>query len=389
MSSFKSNTAGIDLAENTYLTETELVDRFVGNRLWMWGFNNLGNLGDGTRTARSSPVQTIAGGTNWITSSSSVAGIKSDGTLWLWGAGAEGQIGDNTRTHRSSPVQTVSGGTNWKDVSSGFSHTLALKTDGTLWNWGYNAYGNLGDNTRTHRSSPIQTIAGGTNWKAISAGYDHNAAIKTDGTLWTWGDAGGSGRLGDGTRIKRSSPIQTIAGGTNWSIVACGAYHTAAIKTDGTLWLWGGNGYAALGDGTTAGKSSPIQTIAGGTNWKDVSGGGYFTAATKTDGTLWTWGHNLNGQLGDGTIIFRSSPVQVITGGNNWKQVSCAGAHMGAIKNDGTLWMWGSNANGQIGDNTRTHRSSPVQTVMGGSNWKKVINLSTGGLTAAITFAES
>jgi alpha-tubulin suppressor-like RCC1 family protein len=213
-----------------------------------------------------------------------------------------------------------------------------------LWLWGYNNFGQLGDNTIAGKSSPVQTISAGTNWKLVGGGFYHTAAIKTDGTLWTWG-RNSFGQLGDNTAVNNSSPVQTIAGGTNWKQVSGGGFHTAAIKTDGTLWLWGRNDNGQLGDNTIAGKSSPVQTIAGGTNWKLVGGGWYHTAAIKTDGTLWTWGRNTYGQLGDNTVANKSSPVQTIAGGTNWKQVSCGANHTtAAIKTDGTLWTWGQNA---------------------------------------------
>ena len=257
-----------------------------------------------------------------------------------------------------------------------------LFSDAGLWLWGRNAYGILGDNTVVNRSSPVQTIAGGTNWKLVAGGWYHTAAIKTDGTLWTWG-RNGNGILGDNTVVNRSSPVQTIAGGTNWKLVAGGSYHTAAIKTDGTLWTWGYNGYGALGDNTTANKSSPVQTVAGGTIWKSVAGGQFHTAAIKTDGTLWTWGHNYYGQLGDNTVVNRSSPVQTIAGGTNWKSVAGGQFHTAAIKTDGTLWLWGHKYYGQLGVNSITPNSSPVQTIAAGTNWKLVA----GGAyhTAAIT----
>ena len=234
------NSDGIDIGDNlvpkSYLIDRypELADTFRFAGLWSWGRNNYGQLGDNTITSKSSPVQTIAGGTNW----KSVAGgwfhtaaIKTDGTLWLWGYNSSGQLGDNTITHRISPVQTIAGGTNWKSVAGGSYHTAAIKTDGTLWTWGRNDYGQLGDNTITNRSSPVQTISSGTNWKSVAGGWYHTAAIKTDGTLWLWG-YNGTGQLGDNTVTHRSSPVQTISGGTNWKLVACGWNHTAAIKDD-------------------------------------------------------------------------------------------------------------------------------------------------------------
>jgi alpha-tubulin suppressor-like RCC1 family protein len=362
------------------------MDLFSDGGLWTWGANNDGQLGDGSSVVhRSSPIQTIAGGTNWKSVGSvfnHTPVIKTDGTLWLWGSNTWGQLGDNSQTSRSSPVQTVSVGTNWKQVAGGLYHTAAIKTDGTLWTWGLTTWGQLGDNTNVHRSSPVQTVAGGTNWKQVTGGYLHTAAIKTDGTLWTWG-RNTNGQLGDDSITHRSSPIQTVSGGTNWKLVACGAYYTAAIKTDGTLWTWGNNNGGKLGDNTQTHRSSPVQTVAGGTNWKLVGCGRYHAAAIKTDGTLWLWGNNNYGQLGTNTRTNRTSPVQTVAGGTNWKLVAGGRYHTAAIKTDGTLWTWGLSRRGDLGDNTTTHRSSPVQTVSGGTNWKLV---STGDYhTAAIS----
>jgi alpha-tubulin suppressor-like RCC1 family protein len=377
---------GIPLVPKSYLIDRypELADTFKQAGLWMWGYNTVnGQLGINNRTAdRSSPVQTIAGGTNWkqiSAFSQTVAAIKTDGTLWMWGLGQSGQLGNGIASIRSSPVQTVSSGTNWEQVSTGVAHTAAIKTDGTLWTWGQNTFGQLGTNNTIIRSSPIQTVSSGTNWKQISVGTAHTAAIKTDGTLWTWG-YNISGQLGDNTIVEKSSPIQTISGGTNWKQVAGGTNNTAAIKTDGTLWLWGLNDTGNLGDNTVIPKSSPVQTVAGGTNWKQLNLGTTLggvagcTNAIKTDGTLWSWGRNQYGQLGDNTVVNKSSPIQTVAGGTNWKQVSTGQLTTAAIKTDGTLWTWGVNDYGVLGLGTTVVAavSSPVQTIAGGTNWKQV-----------------
>ena len=369
---FKFNNGGT-------VTDTDDVfirrDLFTTGGLWTWGGSLNGQLGDNTITHKSSPIQTVAGGTNWklvAAGQYNTAGIKSDGTLWIWGHNTHGQLGDNSVVWKSSPVQTVSGGTNWKQVACAGYHTLAIKTDGTLWLWGRNQYGQMGNNTITHRSSPVQTIAGGTNWKQVTGGaYHYCAAIKTDGTLWTWG-FNSDGQLGDNTTTVKSSPVQTVAAGTNWKQVSSGRFHITAIKTDGTLWTWGYNNQGQLGENTVASKSSPVQTVAGGTDWKLVGSGNYHIAAIKTDGTLWNWGNNQAGQLGDNTRVPKSSPVQTIAGGTNWKQVTGGNNLNMAIKTDGTLWLWGRNFYGGLGTNDITHRSSPVQTVAGGTNWKLV-----------------
>jgi len=349
---------------------------------WGFGDNSAGNFGAlGSTTApSSSTVSTpvLLDSLSWSQLSTDMvwytgAAIKPDGTLWTWGKNSSGQLGDNTVIGKSSPVQTVASGNNWKQVSNGYEHTAAVKTDGTLWTWGRGSDGALGDNTSIKKSSPVQTVAGGTNWSQVSAGGYHTTAIKTDGTLWVWGSNINGQQLGDNTIISKSSPVQTIAGGSNWSQISNGLYTSSAIKTDGTLWMWGNNYHGQLGDNTRIHRSSPVQTIAAGTNWKQVASGAQsFTAAVKTDGTLWCWGRGDRGQLGDNNTIKKSSPVQTVAGGNNWRQVSAGGYFTAAIKTDNTLWTWGSNDQGQLGDNTVAQRNSPVQTIVGGTNWANV-----------------
>jgi len=273
--------------------------------------------------------------------------------LWTWGRNDVSQLGINATGNRSTPVTTFAGGTNWKQVAGGFKNKAAIKTDGTLWTWGINSFGILGDNTSVTKSTPVTTFAGGTNWRQVSSAQYHAAAIKTDGTLWCWG-LNQYSQIGINATGARSTPVTTFSGGTNWKQVSCGGGHIAATKTDGTLWLWGRNSFGGIGDNTTVHRSTPVTTFAGGTNWKQVSGGGVFTAAIKTDGTLWLWGYNNYGNLGDNTTIQKNTPITTFTGGTNWKQVSSGGYHTAAIKTNGTLWTWGYGARGELGDNTIT-----------------------------------
>jgi alpha-tubulin suppressor-like RCC1 family protein len=292
-------------------------------------------------------------------------------TLFTFGwNGGPGQLGDNTTISRSTPVTTFAGGTTWKQVSCGGYATSAIKTDGTLWIWGNNGDGKLGTNNTTSRSTPVTTFAGGNNWKQVSCGRFHTAAIKTDGSLWIWG-RNNEGQLGDNTTTQRNIPVTTFSGGTNWKQVSCGRQYTTAIKTDGSLWGWGENNFGQLGDNTTTNRNIPVTTFAGGNNWKQVAGGYNHTAAIKTDGSLWTWGRNSYGALGTNDTNNRTTPVTTFTGGTNWKSVECGQASV-AIKTDGSLWTWGRNNSGQLGNNTNTDRSTPVTTFAGGTNWKSV-----------------
>ncbi len=354
-----------------------------GLRLYAWGRNGYGAVGDNTTESRSTPRQEFTSSTNWKQVSGGyqhTAAIKTDGTLWAWGKNAFGAVGDNTIADRSTPRQEFTSSTNWKQVAGGY-HTAAIKTDGTLWSWGRNLSAAIGDNTTAPRSTPRQEFTSSTNWKQVACGFRHTSAIKTNGTLWAWG-RNNEGQLGDNTTADRSTPRQEITSGTNWKQASCGYNHTAAIKTDGTLWLWGRNNEGQLGDNTNANRSTPRQEFTSGTNWKQVACGAFHTAAIKTDGTLWAWGYNVYGQIGDNTIAFRSTPRQEFTSSTNWKQVAGGYGHTAAIKTDGTLWLWGFNSNGQIGDNTTTNRFTPRQEFTSSTNW--VQTGSTGRHTVAI-----
>ena len=375
------------LSTNTTWNGSPLDNQFVSftagsGYVWGFGLNTSGQLADNSVISRSSPVQTISGGVNWKQVSTGhvhSAGIKTDGTLWLWGVNTYGQLGDNSITTRSSPVQSMTGGTNWRSVSCGGRNTAAVKDDGTMWVWGNNGYGQVGDNTITSRSSPVQTISRGNNWRSVSAGAQHILAFKNDGSLWGWGNSGyGQMNPGDIT-MGYSSPIQVAVGGV-WNQVVSGGPYSAGIKTDGTLWFWGYCEQGQFGNNIAQNTITFSQEVTNST-WSSVSipeslsytdnlyvvGA---TAAIKTDGTLWTWGGNSYGQLGDNTVANKSSPVQTIAGGNNWKQVSVGRSHISAIKTDNTLWAWGNGT--ATGANNVTNVSSPIQTTAGGYYWESV-----------------
>jgi alpha-tubulin suppressor-like RCC1 family protein len=366
-----------DELSDLFVTNIDNVDQFVTGELYTWGNNSLGTLGRSNLVSSISPVQ-IGTINDWIDVTSgrvTMAGIRADSSLWTWGYGAEGRLGDGTAVSKSSPVQISTG---WKQIAANDS-VLGIKLDGTLWAWGYGGNGCIGNNSTSNISSPVQTAIGGV-WKYLAAGVEHVAAIKEDGSLYTWGQ-NTNGGLGTNDTIHRSIPIQTIAGGFSWKQVSCGWLHTAAIKNNGTLWTWGQNTYGQLGDNSTTHRSSPVQTIVGGSNWKKVVAGYQSTYGLKTDGTLWAWGRNDYGSLGDSTLVHRSSPVQI---GSDFKDIcESISLAVGVIRNDGTLWAWGAantvSAGGvtindrSVGDGSFAHRSSPVQVLQIGSTWKKAV----------------
>jgi len=335
---------------------------FTGQELYSWGRNNLGQLAQNDIVDRSSPVQ-IGALTNWNTIDAGYYGFistKTDGTLWTWGSQNGGQLGHNDYIAKSSPVQ-VGGLTNWSSASMGISFSAGIE-DSELYTWGNPQFGALGNNTAAGLiSSPVQ-IGALTNWSVVSSGRNHSAAIKNDGTLWAWG-YNGRGQLGVEAlgNNNTSSPVQ-VGAETNWYKVSTSQHNTAAIKTNGTLWVWGRDTDGTCGQNSVAtGRSSPVQ-IGSDTDWAEISTGSEFCFAIKTDGTLWSWGQNSfnTGQLGQSDFVNRSSPTQVgaLT---NWNKVSGAVIHALATKTDGTLWSWGSGSFGKLGQNDIISRSSPIQ----------------------------
>ncbi len=391
-------------------------------KLWAWGNNTAGRLGDNTIISRSSPVQ--IGVSSWsavAAGASHTVAINNDGTLYAWGLNSTGAVGDNSGGTQSAPVRIAAG--SWSAISvaapatATTQYSLAVRADGTLWAWGYNTGGQLGDETTTHRSRPVVVTKQTASWAAVSAypaagillakdylgnfyaigsnSYgllaDQTTAsndilelgkisgswtqlstngpttlgIRPDGTLWAWG-YNFYGQFGNGvssTASSRSSPVQI--GTSSWSAVAVGPSHTVAILSDGTLWAWGYNTDGQLGDGTTVSKNSPVRV--GTSSWTAIAaaGGAGHNLAIRKDGTLWAWGYNGQGRLGDITGESRSSPVQI--GTSSWSAVAAGSSHSVAIRIDGGLFAWGYNSYGQLGDGTTTNKSSPVK--LGTGSW--------------------
>jgi alpha-tubulin suppressor-like RCC1 family protein len=289
---------------------------------------------------------------------------KSDGTLWCWGSGSNGQLGDGTALNRTLPVQVTVLGTSAVSVVGGGSHTCARKSDGTLWCWGWNAYGQVGDGTLVNKPSPVQVTALGTTTAGIAGGPLHTCAFKTDGTLYCWG-YNQYGAVGDGSTVNQPSPLQVLPLGATVVEAKAGQYHSCARKSDGTMWCWGYNATGALGDGTLVSpRFVPVQAVALGATVAGISAGFFHGCARKTDGTLWCWGTNNNGQLGDGTLVDKPSPIQVAALGTSVGQVAAANDGTCARKTDGTLWCWGWGIYGRIGDGTTVSKSLPVTPLL-------------------------
>lgn len=288
--------------------------------------------------------------------------VCSDSTVKAFGENATGQLGNGLNTDSNIPV-SVTGLTGVLAVSAGGdqleAHSMALKSDGTVWAWGSNLYGGLGNGSLTNTTAPVQSI-GLSNVKSISAGGWHSSALKADGTVWTWG-WNTDGQLGDGTIVDKTTPIQ-VPNLNNVIAISAGTYHTLALKSDSTVWAWGDNVNGQIGNGTTVDQTTPVQ-VQGLTNVVKICAGRFFSLAIKSDGTVWTWGQNLYGQLGDGTVNDSSIPVQVSSLANATSVAAIGAFHCIVMKSDSSIWSWGRNTYGNLGDNTVANSSVPIQMV--------------------------
>ncbi|SKC14091.1 RCC1 domain-containing protein [Dyadobacter psychrophilus] len=333
--------------------------------LWGWGANAAGQLGTGLNLDMNTPQQ-IGSSTNWASVSSGLEhslGIRKDGTLWVWGQNADGQLGNRTNTNLIVPAK-VGNGSNWISVSGGAYHSLGIQSDGQAYVWGADNFGQLGLQSDVNQNSPISIFV--SRWSIISAGENFSIGITDDGSLWGWGLNKNYQLNGVGGEENQNIPVQ-LSNDIGWKTVSTGSAHSLAIKNDGTLWGWGYNVFGQIIDEGVNLYKQPLVQIGTSSDWKSVSTGSYYSMAIKNDGTLWAWGLNFAGQLGNGSTIEQRVPMQVGSAAD-WAIISAGDAHSLGIKNDGTLWAWGSNISGQLGIGSGIKQLIPVQ-VGSASDW--------------------
>ncbi len=334
---------------------------------WCWGDNHSGQFGDGTNNNSNVPVQVAGSNTDWSTidtGASSTCATKTDGTGWCWGDNSFGQNGDGTNNNSNVPVQVAGSNTDWSTIEAGDSHTCGIRTDGRAWCWGLNYWGYLGDGTRTDSNIPVQVIGGHTDWTSIETGAA-SCAIKSTGTAWCWG-WNGSGQLGDGTVLNYSDVPLQLESNVVWVQVAAGASASCKRSQLGVVWCWGNNEFGQLGTGDTISRPNPTPLLIGNSAapglgyWDDITAGSRHTCGRKADGTVWCWGYNVEGRLGDGTTTNATTPVQVDGGHTDWTAIEAGSAHSCGLRSDGTAWCWGDNSSGQLGNGTTNDSSVPV-----------------------------
>ncbi|GAB2857631.1 hypothetical protein GCM10027277_27560 [Pseudoduganella ginsengisoli] len=336
--------------------------------LYAWGFNRQGQLGDGTNLDHASPTLVTPPAKVKLPWKQVAQGefhtlaVDSDGILWGWGFNQNGQLGDGSLVDKTTPVQI--GTIKWSQIAAGKSHSMGIDKDGALYAWGRNANGQLGDNTRSDRLVPtkITVLVTGKalTWSSIAAGGSHSMARALDGSLYVWGGNAKS-QLGNGATTDLLVPFKLSTGTASWASVAAGGTHSLAVQTNGTLWAWGDNSSGQLGVATTntaVTATAPTQ-VGTATTWSKIAAGLAHSLAVRTDGTLWGWGANSNGQVGNGSTVNVGAPVQIGTD-INWVTVEAGNAHSAALQKDNSVWLWGRNTEGQLGNGTQADVTAPA-----------------------------
>ena len=345
------------------------------NNYWVWGDNSFGQFGNNTTTDSNVPInvtitQNIKSFKNSPINNRFVNFWDTSNNAWSIGNNFYGQLGNNSTTNSSVPVQ-VSGLTDIIQTTGSSGAGYAIKSNGTVWAWGNNSNGQLGNNSTTNSSVPVQ-VSGLTGVTQITGGFSSGYALKSDGNVWAWGK-NNYGQLGNNSTTDSHVPVQ-VSGLTDVIQISGGNNSGYALKSDGSVWAWGYNSHGQLGNDSTTESHVPVQ-VSGLIDVTQISGGSESGYALKSDGSVWAWGYNSHGQLGNDSTTESHVPVQV-SGLIDVTQIS-GGYNSGyALKSDGSIWAWGNNSNGQLGNDSTTDSHIPVQ-VQGLTGITKVIATNT------------
>jgi len=332
-------------------------------RMWGWGYGTNGEIGNNSSIAYSTPVSVCGEIKTFCRIGAGLYnsyGIDKYGRVWGWGYGATGELGDNSNLTKSTPVSICGAIKTFCQVTGGYLYGAALNQRGKVWGWGYNASGNLGNNSTLTYSTPVSICGTNKTFCQIDGGYAHILSIDLRGRLWAWG-SGGSGRLGLNSQTAFSTPVSVCGAVKTFCKIDAQQTTSYAIDKNGRIWAWGQNTGGALGDNSVTNRSTPVSVGGATKTFCQIAAGYLFAGAIDKNGKLWMWGTNGNGNLGNNSTTPYSTPVSVCGANKTFCRIAAGDYAFYAVDKNGNVWAWGKNVQGQLGNNSQTLYSTPIR----------------------------
>ena len=331
-------------------------------KVWCWGYNGYGQLGINSVTSARTPVA-VLGATKTFCQIAceyfSTMAIDKNGQVWGWGYNKYGALGNNSTVSQRTPVVILGATKTFCQIVGSRFNALAIDKNGQVWGWGYNGYGQLGDNSITNQSTPIAVLGTTKTFCQIAAGYEYSIGLDKNGKVWGWGN-NGSGQIGDNTTVSKCTPVAVLGTAKTFCKISAGGKHSLAIDYMGRVWGWGYDNYGQVGDNRISSKKTPV-TILGATKTFCIAvGGAYYIIGLDKNGQVWGWGYNDVGRLGNNSTIDVKTPVSILGVPKTFCKISAGTGLTLAIDKNGKVWSWGSNNQGGLGDNTTTNQSTPI-----------------------------
>jgi alpha-tubulin suppressor-like RCC1 family protein len=329
--------------------------------VWGWGYNNKGQLGDNSTTDKYTPVSILGVKKTFCQINAGAyhtLGIDKTGQVWGWGWNGSGQL-SNLNSQKCTPISILGNKKTFCQINAGNNHTIGIDKNGLIWGWGYNGMGQLGDNSTTQRNTPVSILGNIKTFCQISAGHYHTIGIDKTGQIWSWG-FNPFGNLGDNSTTQRNTPVSILGNKKTFCQITAGSQYTLGIDKTGQVWGWGWNGYGQLGINSTINRSTPVSILGNKKTFCQINAGDSHTIGIDKTGQVWSWGDNSNGQLGINSTINRSTPVSILGVKKTFCQITAGQNHTIVIDKTGQVWGWGYNGSGQLGNNSTTSRLTPV-----------------------------
>ena len=340
---------------------TEVIDS--NNLTWGWGYNYQGQIGDNSTTDKCIPVSIL--GTKKTFCKISAGGeyltvLDKNGQVWGWGYNNTGQLGINSLITKYTPVSILGTKKTFCEIESSWNSTLSIDNRGLVWGWGYNYQGVIGDNTNIERLTPVSILGAKKTFCKIAGGQYHTIALDKNSQVWGWG-YNYYGQLGDNTVINRCTPVSILGTKKTFCNVSAGGSYTIGLDKNGQVWEWGNNYYGQLGDNSIINRCTPVSILGIKKTFCKITAGTYQALGIDNIGQVWGWGYNNYGQLGDNSTINRCTPVSILGIKKTFCNISAGGSHTIGIDKNGQVWGWGYNQHGQLGNGTTNFATTPIK----------------------------